>query len=236
MVKKKNEKGISNEINDTIDLTNVSQVDTSVILSTSDVCNNTLKSIQDSLPSTSANIRAQLSKTSEAFMGRNKSIFSPPSSPNPDNNSNLAPINCTSFTVRPAQTSLRKSNNLSVLNSQSTTRTTLPKPLVAAQVKKSIFVSRLSAETSALDVDHHIKSKLSIDSGVTVKKFNFPYNRYISSFKITVFDEFYPSLIDTNFWPSKVLVKDFISKEKLPNNGVSNNINKKSKISSLPKN
>lgn len=90
-----------------------------------------------------------------------------------------------------------------------------PKPLVVIAPKKSIFISRLAASTTAVDVEHYIKSRMKKNiEGISVKKFDFKYSRLKSSFRIVVPEENFVEIMDISFWPSNTLVKEFTFKPK----------------------
>ncbi|KAH8388812.1 hypothetical protein KR215_000936, partial [Drosophila sulfurigaster] len=85
--------------------------------------------------------------------------------------------------------------------------------LVAVPPLKQIFVSRLSPDTTSDDVRAYIKSKS--QARVKVDKFNFSYEREISSFKISVPAEQFSLMCSKEFWPEHLLVKEFVAKKKI---------------------
>lgn len=93
-------------------------------------------------------------------------------------------------------------------------------PLRAVPAKKTIFVSRLTSDTTADAVNHFIKNKIGNDADILIQKFNFPQPRYISSFKITVPANLFATLLNLNFWPTNTLVREYIYKPRSQNIGV----------------
>lgn len=79
---------------------------------------------------------------------------------------------------------------------------------------KTIFAARLSSSTSVEDVTYFINSKFETDIDLTVIKFNYPEQRSKASFKITVPEDAFSTIIDSNFWPENTIVREFIYKEK----------------------
>lgn len=100
-----------------------------------------------------------------------------------------------------------------------------PKNLVAIAPRKTIFISRLAADTSENDIIGFINKKLKNTSDVIVNKFNFSNPRLTSSFKLFVSDELFNSLLSPSFWPQNTLVKEFVYKNR-----------KNPNIASIPKN
>lgn len=78
--------------------------------------------------------------------------------------------------------------------------------------RKSIFVSRLDPNTSEQDVANFINSKLKSKATFFVKKFNFNYERDVSSFKVTPPLGDFAKILDENFWPTDTLVHEFIER------------------------
>nr|AMS38366.1 hypothetical protein [Bactrocera tryoni] len=89
------------------------------------------------------------------------------------------------------------------------------KNLVVIPRKKAIFISRLAADTTVEDIKSYISSKLkTVDTDI--RKFNFKYNRDISSFKIDVSADNFQLILDNSFWPSGVFVREFEHKRDKP--------------------
>jgi len=83
-----------------------------------------------------------------------------------------------------------------------------PKPLVAVPLRKQIFISRLHPDTSIDDVKAYVQSKFP-SALIAVDKFKFSFARDISSFKLNVPPELFPTICCKNFWPNDLLVKEF---------------------------
>lgn len=95
--------------------------------------------------------------------------------------------------------------------------------LVVVPPRKTIFISRLACSTSEENIRSYILSKCSEfnDNDCTIFKFNYTTPRDISSFKIIVPHHIFEVIVNENFWPCGVLVKEFIPRERhRRNNGV----------------
>lgn len=97
--------------------------------------------------------------------------------------------------------------------------------LVAVAPKKTVFLSRLAADTSENDIITYIKSKIKPTADTVVKKFNFSNPRITSSFKVFVSEDLFDTVVNPSFWPQNTLVKEFVYRNK-----------KNSNIASIPKN
>ena len=85
--------------------------------------------------------------------------------------------------------------------------------IIKKRVRKSIFVSRFAASTSINDIVKYISKKTvnpNLEQLVRCFKYNTDITREISSFRITPPEEYFSSLLDTNFWPDGTLVKEFL--------------------------
>ncbi len=80
--------------------------------------------------------------------------------------------------------------------------------LIVIPPKKSIFISRLAKDTLVEDIKSYISSRLKIDD-INIRKFNFNYDRSISSFKIDVSLETFKKILDSSFWPPGAFVREF---------------------------
>lgn len=96
--------------------------------------------------------------------------------------------------------------------------TPAPKPLVAASIRKNIFVSRLAADTSEIDVHYYISSKIPQASNISVHKYRFNFDRKISSFKILIPEELLDSVLDKDFWPSGIIARLYEFRERQQRN------------------
>lgn len=91
--------------------------------------------------------------------------------------------------------------------------------LTAVPPKRSIFISRLPADTTTETIDRYIISKIGKFNDINIHKFNFSQQRSIASFKITTSDEMYSRLIDPEFWPKHTIVREYIYRERqMPDN------------------
>lgn len=88
--------------------------------------------------------------------------------------------------------------------------------LIVVPPRRTVFISRLSAETSVDKVKFYIRSHCSEfnDNDCKVFKFNSSQPRDISSFKVVVPDKIFDTLVNTSFWPQGVLVKEFIFRDR----------------------
>lgn len=94
------------------------------------------------------------------------------------------------------------------------------KPLVVAPSRKAIFISRFASDTTETDVADYVKSKIGIDTEITVYKFVFMEKRNKSSFKIIIPEDVFETVVNSNFWPAKAIVHEYIYREnvaRLPN-------------------
>lgn len=85
--------------------------------------------------------------------------------------------------------------------------------VVSRIVKKSIFVSRLATDTSEQNILDYIASRINI--GVDIDKFlcrKFKFNgaREVSSFKITPPEVLFHQLLSSDFWPTGVIIHEFV--------------------------
>lgn len=88
--------------------------------------------------------------------------------------------------------------------------------LVVVPPRRTVFISRLSADTTADKVACYIKSHCPELNGSDVKvfKFNSSQPRDISSFKVLVPDKIFETLVHNSFWPQGILVKEFIFRDR----------------------
>lgn len=110
-----------------------------------------------------------------------------------------------------SSTSTGETDNIS--NGNSTVGNGIIHPLKVIPPKKSIFISRLADETSAADIEFYIKHKLGGDLDIMVRKFKFSRPRSIASFKLMVPQEVFDRIINTNFWPPYVFIREFINND-----------------------
>jgi len=89
----------------------------------------------------------------------------------------------------------------------------VPKTVTCVPQRKLIFVSRLSPDLSSLDITAYICNKVQIDD-LKVERFNFPYAREVSSFKIGVPCAHFATMCSANFCPAGIFVKEYEAKKK----------------------
>jgi len=89
----------------------------------------------------------------------------------------------------------------------------VPKTVTCVPKRKQIFVSRLNPDLSSLDFTAYIRNKVQIDD-LKVERFNFPYAREVSSFKIGVPCVHFATMCSANFWPVGIFVKEYEAKKK----------------------
>lgn len=104
--------------------------------------------------------------------------------------------------------------------SSNANRDNVPKQLIVIPSKKSIFVSRFAAETSTIDIDHYIKTKLNFNADISSFKFSYSQPRDITSFKIMVPNDLFEKIVNPGFWPENTVVHEYVYK----NNSRANNI------------
>lgn len=77
--------------------------------------------------------------------------------------------------------------------------------------RKTIFISRLSSTTTAIDIVKYISSKSAIPfSSINCIKFNFNEPREIASFKLFTPDVYFNLLLSADFWPGGTLVHEYV--------------------------
>lgn len=88
--------------------------------------------------------------------------------------------------------------------------------LVVVPPRKTIFISRLSSDTSIENIVNYVKLNFSEfnDNDCRILKFNYSGPRDISSFRIIVPVKVFGVLSEQSFWPDGVLVKEFIPRNK----------------------
>ena len=112
--------------------------------------------------------------------------------------------------------------NITVKNTKNTeyaasklqTSVDAPKPLTVAANRRTLFLSRLSADITAADVQHYIVTQLPEATNVSVYQYKFQSARVKSSFKISVGDDIFATLLNASFWPQGVLVREFEFRER----------------------
>ncbi|XP_058978629.1 uncharacterized protein LOC131802430 [Musca domestica] len=103
--------------------------------------------------------------------------------------------------------------------------------LVVVARRKTVFISRLHPETSIVNIRNYMKSKLRdvSDNDLNIFKFKSSQERDISSFKITVPNRLFNTVVSSSFWPDDILVKEFVFRER-------SNVDKSVNIVTAPKN
>lgn len=88
--------------------------------------------------------------------------------------------------------------------------------LVVVPPRRTIFISRLANDTSVENLVEYLKKMCSDfnDTDCKVFKFNYSQPRDISSFKIIVPDKVFHTIIMESFWPTGMLVKEFIPRDR----------------------
>lgn len=94
---------------------------------------------------------------------------------------------------------------------------TSPKPLRVIPPSRSIFISRLASDTAIKDIEFYIRSKIGDGCNLSIHKFVYSQPRTISSFKITVSDEYFEKIKDFNFWPANTYVREYVPSERQKN-------------------
>lgn len=88
--------------------------------------------------------------------------------------------------------------------------------LVVVPPRKIVFISRLSHDTSVEKISAYLKTKCAEfnDIDCNVFKFNYSQPRDIASFKIIVPLKLFNIVANESFWPSGVLVKEFVPRDR----------------------
>lgn len=96
--------------------------------------------------------------------------------------------------------------------------------LVVVPPRMTVFISRLSANTSVENVESYIKSKCSSfnNNDCKVLKFNYSQTRDIASFRAIVPARIFDTLVNQSFWPPGVLVREFIPRNRPRREGAVN--------------
>lgn len=84
--------------------------------------------------------------------------------------------------------------------------------LVVVPPRKTVFISRLSADTSVEQISQYLRLH-AVDFNASdwkVLKFNYSEPRDISSFRIIVPERLFRVLVNQSFWPPGVLVREFV--------------------------
>jgi len=89
----------------------------------------------------------------------------------------------------------------------------VPKTVTCVPQRKQIFVSRLNPDLSSLDIAAYIRKKVQVDD-LKVERFNFPYAREVSYFKIGVPCAHFATMFSANFWLVGIFVKEYEAKKK----------------------
>jgi len=77
--------------------------------------------------------------------------------------------------------------------------------------KKELFISRLTPTTSAEDISSYVLKRLP-SASISVFKFNFTYEREVSSFKISANNDTFDQIKLSTFWPKGIRVHEFTSR------------------------
>lgn len=88
--------------------------------------------------------------------------------------------------------------------------------LVVVPPRKTIFLSRLSPDTSIDHIRSYVKSKCTgiLDKEFSILKFNFSQPRDIASFRIYIPARMFETLVDKSFWPEGALVREFVHRDR----------------------
>jgi len=80
--------------------------------------------------------------------------------------------------------------------------------------KKSIFISRLATDTTEADINEFISRNYKPVPEMIIQKFNFSTTRGVASFKILVPDEHFNEIVDESFWPSEIIVHEYLPRQR----------------------
>ncbi|XP_067623940.1 uncharacterized protein [Eurosta solidaginis] len=102
-----------------------------------------------------------------------------------------------------------------VASETAASRSRAPRKVTAIPQSDSIFVARLNLQTTENDISNYICSKLGVAfDGKLLKIFKFPLKSESksSSFRITLPENFFDTVLDSTFWPKHCLVRKYISR------------------------
>lgn len=85
--------------------------------------------------------------------------------------------------------------------------------LTVVKRRKTIFVSRLTRDTTADDLLHYVKSNLDGEHDLLCFKINPNSTRGISSFRLIVPCDVFDRIVDCGFWPLGILVREYVYRE-----------------------
>jgi len=91
------------------------------------------------------------------------------------------------------------------------TQSAAPKPLLGVLPKWQMFFSRLSSDQTASKVLDYLQHKTKTKN-ITMEKLNFTHAGDTSPFKITVPKELFSTTCSADFWPARIVVKEFETK------------------------
>lgn len=97
--------------------------------------------------------------------------------------------------------------------------------LTVIPVRRSVFISRFSPETTVDDINFYLSSRLDNTSSIACYKLNSSLSEKLASFKLFVPDNLFKKLVNSNFWPTGALVKEFVHRDNV----------RRSNLASLPK-
>lgn len=87
--------------------------------------------------------------------------------------------------------------------------------LVVVPPRRTVFLSRLAPDTTIEEIVNYVKSsRPDIGEDVVVYKFQFTQQRDISSFKILVPGKYFDDIVQREFWPDGILVREFVHRER----------------------
>lgn len=88
--------------------------------------------------------------------------------------------------------------------------------LVVVPPRRTVFISRLSADTSVEKVESYIRSRCGEFNQMDCRvfKFNFSQQRDIASFRAIVPSRIFETLVSQSFWPPGVLVREFVPRDR----------------------
>lgn len=151
---------------------------------------------------------ANVSNTVPALTSSTAVTPAPPFTAHGETTSSVSTVTASSNSGTASSTALASTQPSSLLS-------TNPVQLVVVSriVKKSIFVSRLATDTSEQNILDYIVSRINMGvdiDNVHCRKFKFNGAREVSSFKITPPEELFQQLLSSDFWPTGVIIHEFV--------------------------
>lgn len=120
-----------------------------------------------------------------------------------------------------SRNTVNSDNAINSIDKVSNSHISGPRKLTVVKPRRTIFVSRLARDTSTDDLLFYVKSKIDVDLDILCFKINADRNRSISSFRLIVPCDIFEKVVDPEFWPLGILVREYIYRENPRSNPIS---------------